>query len=518
MPRFSSQKNFEQIKNHRLLHERSNLTIEFPQTNRRIFRAQIPFLQNPIITERGQSNLVEYDLVGRAGNLYSYGGSKSRSINLSFTINLLHLLYTDSTEGIRQKFLRQFNLFYADKERAKKAFDLRPGGVYDQTKKAEERASAQLSRTEERAARNSEIIRKYKEEQELTEEFGPLIGGTPAGMTDPVELEQFYENRAKKRQELYDAAIDDLYEAERQAYEDAEVADQAKINLQNIQNDINYDADFAEQNKKNLADLKWSKGFPHAETHINFYQSLVRLAAGGKLNVKTSQAYNGQVPGVTQFSQNKQRSVNTGKKDEEGNDIFESVDVAGQFEQVVTAADTTKFTNLINLVYVWLNLIRATTMNNSKATTQGPPIVRLTHGPMYNNVPFVVNDYNFEVNQQAGYDIQTLTPKEIKISMTLKEFRTPGGTFTASQIEDGDRLAGWEAIIENNNIDPYNGDISDKVIETYGNNGNDIDDGLQDGPRGTDDTEQDQAAGIQTANREWERTSEGPGGRIITLD
>jgi hypothetical protein len=99
----------------------------------------------------------------------------------------------------------------------------------------------------------------------------------------------------------------------------------------------------------------------------------------------------------------------------------------------------------------------------------------------------------------------------------LKEFRTPGGTFTASQIEDGDRLAGWEAIIENNNIDPYNGDVSDKVIETYGNNGNDIDEGLQDGPRGSDDLAQDQAAGISAANREWRRTSEGPGGRLITL-
>ena len=125
-----------------------------------------------------------------------------------------------------------------------------------------------------------------------------------------------------------------------------------------------------------------------------------------------------------------------------------------------------RINTLINAIYVWINLVRATTMNRSDNTTFGSPIVRLTHGPMYNNVPCVVSDYNIEMNQSAGYEVETLTPKEITISMTLKEFRTPG-TFIENQIEEGDHLTGWEAIISNNNIDPYNGDITRDELEQF---------------------------------------------------
>ena len=114
--------------------------------------------------------------------------------------------------------------------------------------------------------------------------------------------------------------------------------------------------------------------------------------------------------------------------------------------------------DLIDAVYVWVNLVRSTTLNNSTNTVQGPPIVRLNHGPMYNNIPCIVSDYSIDMNQQAGYEVETLTPKELVINMTLKETRTTG-KFQESEIELGDHVAGWEAIISNNNTDPYNGAV-----------------------------------------------------------
>tara|TARA_R100000234_G_scaffold69889_1_gene42901 strand:- start:268 stop:567 length:300 start_codon:yes stop_codon:yes gene_type:complete len=84
---------------------------------------------------------------------------------------------------------------------------------------------------------------------------------------------------------------------------------------------------------------------------------------------------------------------------------------------------------------------------------------------MYNNIPCVVSDYNIEMTQEAGYEVETLTPKELVINMTLKEFRGVG-KFEANQIEDGDNIAGWEAIIKDNNIDPYNGDINREAMES----------------------------------------------------
>ena len=110
---------------------------------------------------------------------------------------------------------------------------------------------------------------------------------------------------------------------------------------------------------------------------------------------------------------------------------------------------------------MWLNLVRATCLNNATNTVQGPPIVRLTHGPMYNNIPCVVRDYSISIIDEAGYDVQTLTPKRLEVTMTLSEMRTGDfGSFQEGFLEAGDNLAGWEAIINNNNGDPYNGEIT----------------------------------------------------------
>ena len=94
----------------RYLHERSHLKLEFPQQGDQTIQAYIPFLENPEINEKGKSKLNTYDLVGRAGQLFSYGGANSRSLDLKFSISLLHVLNIQSTEGITEKF--QFILYW----------------------------------------------------------------------------------------------------------------------------------------------------------------------------------------------------------------------------------------------------------------------------------------------------------------------------------------------------------------------------------------------------------------------
>jgi hypothetical protein len=122
--------------------------------------------------------------------------------------------------------------------------------------------------------------------------------------------------------------------------------------------------------------------------------------------------------------------------------------------------NTNQLNSVINLVYAWVNLIRGSVLNNSSNTTFGPPIVRLTHGAMYNNVPCLLQDYSINIVEEAGYDVATLTPKRLQISLNLIESRTGNfGRFNAGRIEDGDNLAGWESVISTNNIDPYNGVI-----------------------------------------------------------
>tara|TARA_R100001443_G_scaffold95791_1_gene102314 strand:- start:196 stop:1542 length:1347 start_codon:yes stop_codon:yes gene_type:complete len=431
MPRFSSTTSFEQIKRARKLPERSHLTLEFPQTEGRFLRSYIPFLQNPVITERGQSNLNEYDLVGRAGSLYSYGGAKSRVFTIQFKINLIHLLYSDTTEGVDKKFLRQFNLFYADKERAKKSFRLSPEGDYG---KQEAKLTGLESAQEELDSRAEAAIGKS---MELTQKAVDSAGGNffERQMTD------VYLNQANR-------ATQQSVEAQLAAQENEDAAAAAQESLNQLTNDIGQD--FIDSNSSQFPDVAIAKGFPHAEVHRTFYREALGIMTGGDTAAETPVF------------------------DEVGNWLVEQINKApldafgdAKANTIPTPQDNmNRLNTLLNAVYVWINLIRATTLNNSTNTTQGPPIVRLTHGPMYNNIPCVVSDYNIDFNQSAGYEVETLTPKELNISMTLKEFRT-NGSFVENQIQDGDNIAGWEAIIGNNNADPYNGDIVRGELEQF---------------------------------------------------
>ena len=112
--------NYEKPLNKRRLSERSHLTIEFPQSDNRVIRTFIPFLENPIISEKGKANLNSYNLVGRAGQLFSYGGAESRRLNVNFNITLLHVM--EEEKDLNEMFKSQFKLFFSESKRAKEAF------------------------------------------------------------------------------------------------------------------------------------------------------------------------------------------------------------------------------------------------------------------------------------------------------------------------------------------------------------------------------------------------------------
>jgi len=90
----------------RKLHERSFLLYEFHGSNGEVTRAHMPFMSNVTIKESGEANLASYNLLGRAGQLFSYGGSNSRKFDLSFEINFLHLMHLQETEGFTDRLTR----------------------------------------------------------------------------------------------------------------------------------------------------------------------------------------------------------------------------------------------------------------------------------------------------------------------------------------------------------------------------------------------------------------------------
>ena len=107
-------------------------------------------------------------------------------------------------------------------------------------------------------------------------------------------------------------------------------------------------------------------------------------------------------------------------------------------------------TKYVDLIIYWVNIIRSSVVNNAANPLNGPPIIRLRHGVMYQDIPCICHDYTIEWEETGGYDLKTLLPRRLKISMKLEELRSGDfGEFnrdTASPITR-DNLAGWEAVI-----------------------------------------------------------------------
>lgn len=114
---------------------------------------------------------------------------------------------------------------------------------------------------------------------------------------------------------------------------------------------------------------------------------------------------------------------------------------------------------VLDIILFWVNMIRASVVNNAQNSIYGPPVVRLRHGIMYQDVPCLCHSYSIGWDEKAGYDLQTLFPRQIQITMKLEEFRTGDfGVFDQNDIIGKDNLAGWESVInEPNSMDPgYN--------------------------------------------------------------
>lgn len=299
--------------NKRALEERSYLSFEFPQTNGRAIRSYLPFLENCEVSEAKRANLGDYALLSRSNSLYSYLGAKSRVLNLRFKITLLHVLEQLSKEGIDDRFRRQFQLFFTDKEAAKKAF---------------------------------------------------FILQTVGGLAS-------------------------------------------------------------------LTDVAAKKGMEHARIHREYYQKIANIKG----------------PSSNLF--------------DEG--ISQILDFLGSPSQPQDQRFA-ELNKVIDMIIYWINLVRSCVNNNSKDTTLGPPTVRLTHGPMYNNIPCVVDSYSIRIEDSAGFDIQTLFPKQLEITMTLNENKVGNfGEFKANQFIDKDNNNGWEVLIDSNNMDPYGGLINGRL-------------------------------------------------------
>ncbi len=113
---------------------------------------------------------------------------------------------------------------------------------------------------------------------------------------------------------------------------------------------------------------------------------------------------------------------------------------------------------IIDLIIYWTNIIRSSVVNYTNNPIYGPPILRLSHGVMYQDIPCICSNYSIDYNEAMGYDADTLLPRQISISLKLEELRTGDfGEFAPKGNPlQRDNLAGWEAVVlgETNSMDP----------------------------------------------------------------
>lgn len=117
----------------------------------------------------------------------------------------------------------------------------------------------------------------------------------------------------------------------------------------------------------------------------------------------------------------------------------------------------------VNYFMLLINVIRTSTINNSLNTSLGPPTIYVNHGTMYNNIPCVCTNFSIKINQNNGYDLISMSPRQVEISLSLSENRVGDfGSFVPFDLIKGENSTGWESIITNiGTYDPLNSTFSE---------------------------------------------------------
>ena len=180
------------------------------------------------------------------------------------------------------------------------------------------------------------------------------------------------------------------------------------------------------------------------------------LAATNWGNIATNQEIDyiqstyGLNPGAT--GEDVKAALNAGFPGSQGSQIFTNITDAiaqqANDQQARWSDGQIEKLKVIDTLIYWVNIVRSSVLNNSQNPIYGPPIIRLRHGVMYQDIPCLCTGYTISVEEKAGHDLQTLMPRRLKISMNLEENRTGDfGKFEQNNPVKKDNLAGWESVL-----------------------------------------------------------------------
>lgn len=115
------------------------------------------------------------------------------------------------------------------------------------------------------------------------------------------------------------------------------------------------------------------------------------------------------------------------------------------------------YAQAVDMLLFWIKLIRSSVLNNHDYPSFGPPIIRLKFGLLYDYISCVATKYSISWDESAGYDVVTLLPNKISVSLTLAQVQRNKGT--QREVEEGsyldntrrtrgeEVLYGWEDVL-----------------------------------------------------------------------
>ena len=130
-------------------------------------------------------------------------------------------------------------------------------------------------------------------------------------------------------------------------------------------------------------------------------------------------------------------------------------DAGADTQEILAGAEPTEMIKIIDTLLFFISLLRTSVVNNAENPLLGPPLLRLSFGTLYQAVPCICKSYKLAWEEDAGYHMETLTPRRLKVDITLEEVRVGDfGRYIPGRFQVRDNLAGWEATLKNSTTDP----------------------------------------------------------------
>lgn len=382
----------------RKLPERSRLMFYFPKIgdSTRYTRVELPFFENIDISEQKKARYKTYSLISRSSNLYSYMGADSRKFTLNFNLTIPHMLEEHPEIQLKKDYINTVNL--DNNVQTEKDKFLNFGLAVFKTNQLEKLTNGLVGLSNRMG--NDYLLNQAQESaKQVLQRYYDVYG---LGFQERISLERRYG---------LTFTLDAIKEAE-----------QKEKSLLNYKKGVQEDYLAAANTTLN------SPGASKADK--DFAKESVKLAENNINNYEDS----------IQAQQDKINEISkTIEKQQAGGYNFNSLDM------------------IIDQTLYWINIIRSSVSNNTQNPLYGPPVIRINHGIMYQNVPCICTDYSLKFNEAAGYDIDTLMPLQTQVTMQLEELRTGDfGDFDPQGTPiQRDNLAGWEAVIsQGGSMDP----------------------------------------------------------------